>query len=276
MAEDIKFEAPPVVETALSVQFASLPGFSAAHAGWFWKEYVEKLGDGPPKEWKQVAEAVRLPDQFEKFGPEDIWVPPSLRVTQGVVSPRVQIIREDSERMIQVQDTRFVLNWRKRTSSYPTYETLLPEFLNMLHAFESFCAEAGLGVPVYNQWEVVYVDQVKKGTMWDSARDLGRIFPGLLIPPVSNRHAPPSGDETISADWRFSLVNRRGRLYISLRQMRVQPSNEEVINLTTIARGPVNESQSWEQGFNFGHDALRETFLAVTSSEAKEYWKKRR
>ncbi|OLB29539.1 MAG: hypothetical protein DMG41_37135 [Acidobacteria bacterium] len=43
-----KFDAPPVVETVLSVQFSSLPGFATAHAGWFWKEYLEKLTEDVP------------------------------------------------------------------------------------------------------------------------------------------------------------------------------------------------------------------------------------
>lgn len=274
MTQTIKFDAPPVVETALSVQFNSLPGFTAAHAGWFWKEYVEKLGDGPSNEWKQATEAAKIPELFEKFGAEDLWSLPSFRVTQGVMSPRTQIIRADGERMLQVQDNRFILNWRKQKSAYPSYETLLPEFRNMLNAFESFCSEAAFGTPVYNLWEVTYVDQVKKGTMWDSVRNLNRIFPALGRPPVSAHHAPPSDDETISADWRFSLADRRGRLYVQLRQAKLQPSNEEVIQLTTTTRGPVSETQSWEQGMNFGHDALRETFLAITSTEAQQFWKK--
>jgi uncharacterized protein (TIGR04255 family) len=176
--------------------------------------------------------------------------------------------------MVQVQANRFILNWRKQTSAYPSYETLLPEFRNMLNAFESFSSEAGFGSPAYNLWEVTYIDHVKKGTMWDTARNLNRIFPALTTPSVSIRHAPPSDDERISADWRFSLVNRRGRLYVQLRQARVPPSNEEVIQLTTTARGPVSETQSWEQGLNFGHETLRETFLAITSSEAQEFWKR--
>jgi uncharacterized protein (TIGR04255 family) len=274
MAENIKFSAPPIVETALSVQFNSLVGFTAAHAGWFWKEYVEKLGDGPPNEWKEAAEAVKIPELSEKFGAEDVWATPSIRFTPGIVSPRIQLIRGDGERMLQVQDNRFILNWRKRASAYPSFQILLPEFRNMLSAFESFCSEAGFGTPVYNFWEVAYVDQIKKGTLWDSARNLNRIFPALTTPPVSDRHAPQSDDETISADWRFSLTNRRGRLYIQLRQSRLQPSNEEIIQLTTTARGDVSETHSWEQGLNFGHDALRETFLAITSTEAQEYWGK--
>jgi uncharacterized protein (TIGR04255 family) len=274
MAENIKFKSPPVVETALSVQFNSLAGFTTAHAGWFWKEYIEKLGDGPTNEWKQVVEAGRIPELSEKFGAEDVWTLPSIQFRQGVMSPRIQIIRADGERMIQVQDNRFILNWQKRASAYPSYETLLPEFRNMLNAFESFCSEAGFGKPVYNLWEVAYIDQVKKGTMWDSARNLNRIFPALTTPPVSVHHAPPSDDETMSADWRFSLADRRGRLYVQVRQVRILPSNEEAIQLTITARGPVSATQSWEQGLNFGHDALRESFLSITSAEAHEFWKK--
>jgi len=270
----MKFGAPPVVETALSVQFNPLVGFTAAHTGWFWKEYVEKLGEGSPNEWKQTAEAVRLPQQSEKFGAEDIWTVPRLNVTHGVVSPRMQIIRGDGERMLQVQDNRFVLNWQKKASEYPSYEALLPEFRNMLSAFESFCSEAGFGIPSYNLWEIVYVDQVKKGTMWNSARDLNLIFPQLTIPQVSVRYAPPSDDETFSADWRFSLADRRGRLYVQIRQVRLLPSNEEVIQLTLTARGAVSGTQSWVEGLNFGHETLRETFLAITSAEAQKLWKK--
>jgi uncharacterized protein (TIGR04255 family) len=274
MAEKIKFDAPPVVETALGVQFANLSGFTAAHAGWFWREYVEKLGDGPSSQWNQAAEAVRLLEVTEKFGAEDVWVAPKFNVVHGVVSPRTQIIRADGERMLQVQDTRFVLNWRKKDAAFPRYETLLPEFRNMLNAFETFCSEAGFGLPAYNLWEVVYVDQVKKGTMWDSARNLNRLFPAIVAPPVSVRHAPPSNDETINAAWRFSLADRRGRLHIHVQQVRLLPSQEEVIQLTTTARGPVNQTQSWEQGMDFGHEALSETFLSITSTEAQESWKK--
>lgn len=264
-----KFVAPPVVETVLSVQFRPLPGFTGAHAGWFWKEYVEKLGG----EWRQVLETGRIPEVVERFGAEDIWSVPAPQIIQGIMSPRLQIVRSDGERLLQVQDNRFILNWRKGKSSYPSYEALLPEFRTMLSAFESFCVEAGFGLPAYNLWEVVYVDQVEKGTMWDSARDLYRIFPAFAVPPVSVHHAPPSGDETVSADWRFSLADKLGRLYIQIRQMRL-PSSQEVIQLTTTARGGVDAAHSWEQGLNFGHEALRETFLAITSTEAQKYWQK--
>jgi uncharacterized protein (TIGR04255 family) len=270
-----KFDAPPVVETVLSLQFGPLPGYSTAHAGWFWKEYLDKLGEESFK-WSQATDAPRLEDQFERFGAEDIWGPQiQMRVLPPSQSHRTLITRSDGERMIQVQDTRFILNWRKQSGAYPSFDPLLTEFRTLLHAFESFANEAHFGTPRYNQWEIDYVDQIKKGDMWESARDWSKIFPGLSMPPAGVNRLLSSGDETMSADWRFSLAEQRGRMYISLRQLRVPPSNEEVLNITFAGRGPVTASQTWESGFQFGHNALNETFLAITSPEAHTRWRKK-
>ncbi len=208
----LKFEAPPVVEMALSVQFNRLPGYTTAHSGWFWKEYLENLGDETSNRWNQLVETPRLDDQFELFGSDDVWMPPlSMKFLPGAQSQRLQIIRADNERMLQVQDSRFILNWRKQKSAYPTYDTLLPEFRTMFHTFEAFVGETKLGPLAFNQWEVIYVDQLKKGEMWKSARDWNQIFPGLSMLPMNIPQVPPSDDETLSADWRFSLADRRGQ-----------------------------------------------------------------
>jgi uncharacterized protein (TIGR04255 family) len=270
-----KFDAPPVIETVLSVQFASLPGYATAHAGWFWKEYLDKLTEESGLKWTQAVDAVRIEDQFERFGSEDIWGPPfSFKAIQGSQPNRTQLIRADGERMVQIQDSRFILNWKKQTGAYPSFKPLLEEFRTALHAFESFVAEAGFGNLAYNQWEIIYIDQLKKGEMWESARDWSRIFPGLAMPPVQTELLT-TGDETMSADWRFSLANRRGRMYIALRQLRTLPSNEEVLNITFVGRGPVTATQTWEQGLEIGHEALNETFLAITSAEAQARWGKK-
>ncbi|MGH9688428.1 MAG: TIGR04255 family protein [Candidatus Acidiferrales bacterium] len=266
-----KFDDPPVVETAIGVQFNSLAGYSTGHAGWFWKEYLGKLGD-----WSRAVDAPRLEDQFERFGAEDVWKPPiSMKFLQNAQSQRTQIIRADEERMVQLQDSRLVLNWKKHSAEYPSFDGLLPEFRDVLHAFEAFAHEANFGTPGYNQWEVAYIDQFKRGDMWDSPREWSKIFPGLTVVPPLSHESLAAGDETMSADWRFSLRDRRGRVYISLRQLRLAPTSDEVLNVTFVARGPVNEVQTWEQGLMLGHDVVNDTFINVTSNEAHSRWKKR-
>jgi len=117
-----KFKAPPVVETVLSIQFANLPGYSTAHAGWFWKVYLENPGGQPSLKWSQVVDAPRLEDEFERFGAEEKWVVPHIKLLPPSQSQRTQIIRSDGERMAQVQDSRFILNWKKQAGVYPSFD----------------------------------------------------------------------------------------------------------------------------------------------------------
>jgi len=270
-----KFEIPPVVETVLGVQFANLTGYTTAHAGWFWKEYLDKLNE-PNLKWSMAQDAPRLEDQFERFGSEDTWAPMlSLKALPSSQSHRTQIFRSDGERLIQVQDSRFILNWKKQSGAYPSFGPLLEEFRTLLHAFQIFANEGGFGALAFNQWEVVYVDQLKKGELWESARDWSRIFPGLSMPQLKDTSLLVSGDEAVSADWRFSISERRGRMYITLRQAKVLPSNEEVLNITFLARGPVTATETWERGLELGHEVLNETFLSITSLEAQTRWRKR-
>src|SRR5579862_813383 len=85
----------PLVEVILGVQFASLPRFTNAYLGAFWKEL------GP--EWPLQSDAPFLLPQFEKFGEEEIWSEIKLRFTANPPT-RLQIRKQDGSRMIQIQN----------------------------------------------------------------------------------------------------------------------------------------------------------------------------
>ena len=92
-----RFDSPPVVETALSVQFAPLSGFTNAHAGWFWKNYL-------PSEWYRVVPAVRINDVFENFGENRKWkLPDELSISNAPTPHRLQIIRNDNNQDRRLQ-----------------------------------------------------------------------------------------------------------------------------------------------------------------------------
>lgn len=268
-----KFETPPVIETVLSLQFASLPGYSTAHAGRFWSKCLDRPS-GTGKKWTKALDAVRLEDQFERFGQEEVWAPAiQMRLLPPMQPNRTQILRSDEERMIQIQDTRLILNWKKGVGQYPTFAVLLPEFRELLQTFKIFAGEEGLGALAFNQWEIIYVDQFKKGELWNLPCDWNKIFSSFGVPVVPSEQFDP-GSELMSADWRFNLAGNRGRMYISARLQRIPPSGQEVLNVTFTARGPVTPEHTWEQGFTVGHDALNDTFIMISSEEAKASWRK--
>src|SRR5690349_9520885 len=117
-----QFESPPVVETVIGVQFERLAKFSAGHVGWFLHDYL-------PEDWQKAAmrDVPKIEDQYERFGQERAWIRPQV-LMRDVGPERVQIVRPDEERMLQLQDSRFIYNWQKREDRYPSFEKLQSEF----------------------------------------------------------------------------------------------------------------------------------------------------
>ena len=263
-----KFDSPPVVETVLSVQFAPLQKFTDAHAGWFWKNYLDK-------EWHNVQVAPKIDDQFERFGDEMRWGQTGAFRITGPGPERLQIIRSDEERMIQIQDTRFIYNWKKQEGSYPSYDELLPEFQRTFSQFEKFAEEAGFGSLLPNQWEVTYVNHILKGDLWQSFKDWPNIFPSLPLPSLNTSSLSP---EDFRGEWRSIIKGSLGRLYTTLSRGKVgSDKGPEIIQLQFTARGPVNPEipSDLQSGFRLGHESIVLSFTEMTSDAAHKHWKRR-
>ncbi len=261
MAKLAHFNSPPVVEVVLGVQFRALPGFSTAHAGWFWKQFLDS-------NWVKAKDAPRLDDQLERFGTEIFVAAPPIQFRPGDTPERMQLFHADDQRMIQLQDTRFIYNWRKRQGDYPTYEGLLPEFRRCYGRFYEFVQHAGLGELSLNQWEIVYVNQIAPGELWTTPNDWPRIFPQFYVPGAG---VPGQSFGTFGGEWHQVLGDNQGRLRISLKHGKTPPRGTELLILTFTARGPVTGKDP-EQGFALGHDAVVNNFLSMTAESAHKAW----
>lgn len=261
------FANPPIIELVLGAQFSPLTKLTAGHFGWFWKQ----LGE----EWTNPADAPPLEEQFELF---DLprWNRPvglEVRLEPVCLPGRFMVEHRDGNRMLQVQATRFHLNWRKREGFYPSYGRLISEFEGMLERFSAFAESAGLGRPVVNQWELTYIDAFPQGEYWEMPADWSKFLPGLF-------GAPQSADglvlESRAAEWSYEIAPKRGRLHIAARSGRTSGSEKAALLLQTTARGPVGKggAESLRSGLDLGHDAALGTFLRVTSDEAKRRWGK--
>lgn len=263
-----KFDTPPVIETVLGLQFNLLQHFSTAHAGWFWSNYLDK-------DWTSVKTVPRLQDQFERFEGERIWQPGmQLEVHTTPPPERIQIIRKDNERMIQVQNTRFIYNWLKRTGEYPSYEKLLPQFQEKFDLFKKFVQEAELGELELNQWEVTYVNHIPKGELWESVADWGDILPNFYVPGISEKGLLLDG---FRGGWSLIIGKHEGRLHISVQHGKRQKDDEqehELMVMNVTARGPINDG-SFLEGLALGHESIVRTFTAVTSPKAHKHWQRK-
>jgi uncharacterized protein (TIGR04255 family) len=258
-----KFNRPPVVETVLSSQFARLQKFRTAHAGAFCES---SLG----KEWDRLEEQPRLDDYFERFGDERTWQMEGgmFRITTSMETQRTQIVGSDPTRMIQVQDSRFLYNWRKGGGGYPSYDATRKEFDRLYARFAEFIKSHSIGDIEENQWEVTYINHIVKGELWHSPEDWKLIFPWLNPLPSRFDH------DALQCRWGLVLPENRGRLHVKLYYGRILPEGPDALVLDLTARGIVSAdpNRSMAGGFDLGHEAIVRTFTDMTSESARAHW----
>ena len=265
-----KFDAPPVVETVLSIQFEPLPRFTGAMAGRFWRSHLM----GADNDWPASAEVPALQEVRERFGGDVQWKPTGFQISSHEGrSQRTQFMRADDERMVQMQDNRLILNWKKGQADYPSYEALFPEFLSLFEGFKAFSRDSGFDDLSLNQWEVTYVNHILKGDLWNSPCDWGNIAANLAIPKVDRSIAR---SESGALQWKFIIGENLGRLHVSSRHVKIATGDEEAIRLELTARGSINDAEAGDiKGcFDLGHETIVRFFTAFTSNMAHNAWKR--
>jgi uncharacterized protein (TIGR04255 family) len=259
-----KFDRPPVMETVLSAQFARLSKFRTAHAGVFCESHLGR-------DWGSLEEQPRIDDNFERFGNDRRWGPMAgFRLSTSQEAQRTQIVGSDPSRMIQIQDSRFIYNWKNsEAGSYPSYAATKKEFDRLYARFKDFVATHKLGEIVENQWEVSYINQIPKGKLWNSPSDWTSIFPWLHPPQCNLSH------DGMQTNWDLVLPEDRGRLHVTLLFGKAAIDGPEAILLNIVARGPVSPTVSISDGFEIGHEAIVQSFTDMTSPHAHEFWGRR-
>jgi uncharacterized protein (TIGR04255 family) len=262
------FDNPPVIETIIGVQFAPLIDFTSAHFGWYWKQYLEPS-------WLKTLLAPALPDQFEKFGGHGGWVLPQIQAQDQAEPDRLQIINDTDDRVVQIQNSRFIYNWRKRETEYPSFKSTYPEFLRVFSSFCRFASDASLGEVAVNQWEITYVNHIKKGALWESPSDWPKVFPKLFPGAFVNQELEFEG---LAGQLRFEITPAKGRLHVAIQHLKLGEAGDETLVLQLTARGPVEpnkEGFGLESGITLGHRVLVRAFADMASPLARSYWKMR-
>lgn len=265
------YENPPVIETVLGVQFERLPRATNAHWGAFWKS----LGD----RWPSVADAPPLPSQFERFDARAWASGLRFEFTQDPAC-RVQIRNADGSRMIQVQNTRLHLNWLKRPDQvYPRYETIRDGsdgddgFIPIFERFAKFVTDQQLGEFRPNQWEVTYVNDIPRGTVWETPADWGFFAPLAGMPDIVGLISA----ESFGGEWHFGIPGERGRLHVNWQHAKGKEGGlSDWIRLTFTARGPILDADhsvsAVVRGLDLGRETIVRAFDRLMSDHARSYW----
>jgi uncharacterized protein (TIGR04255 family) len=262
------FDSPPVIETVLSVQFHALKELAVPHFGLFWQQIRETYPNfqvQPP-----------LNATIEKFDGQDL---PQLTISvEGFSSPPVRcwFITKDGMRVLQIQNDRFIYNWRKTSSDddYPRYESLRLEFGTEWQKFCKFLEGEHLGVPEPNQCEMTYINHLEQFDNSGHPIALGAMFPCWTSAP-SGRFLPDP--ITVACTTVYEMPDYRGRLYIEFKPAIRHADGKRIIVLTLTARGApagptITDVVDW---FDLGREWIVRGFADFTSEALHKQWGRR-
>jgi uncharacterized protein (TIGR04255 family) len=264
------FLKPPVVETALSLQFEPISGLASPHLGVLWARLRS--------EFPLIEEHAPLPPVFEKF---DQPSPMEVEVTieEKPPSPRVWFLDDAKTELIQVQSNRFIHNWRRveGMEPYPHYEPIRDKFRGEVAVLEEFLRDEELGALAVNQCEVTYVNHVEPAGVWERHGQLETVL--SMWSGLANSSFLPSPED---AGLRMRFVIRDGtgqpvgRLHVVVHPAWKKADSSPILVLTLTARGaPIGEGMEGAFAFlNLGREWIVKGFADLTRPEMHRVWER--
>ena len=258
------FESPPLDELVLGVQFSPLPGYSAVFAKDVWGLFRQQF--------PRVEEKPALDPVFETFGGTS--PPPGMQLRFGPPSSRTRLwfVSSDEDHLIQFQEDRILLNWRKRNSKkfYPRFETISKSYGEYLESAENFFLRLfsqGLDI---NQAEISYINiiPVESYSQIGDWFDIGRF--GEM------------NHEVFNLQFGEIILNQENkpyaRLICDLKSAITIDGGSKVFNLTFTFRGkPVENNIISAMNFlRDGRERIVHRFDQLTTEKAHLYWRKRK
>ena len=250
------YDRPPLTEVAFGIQFEPLKGWLIPHTGQFW----DRVSDSFPR----CEHAPPIGDPL----PIDIT---------GFPLPRIWLINNSDDQLIQLQPGRFLFNWRHRgnVGKYPRYDELSKSFFSLLSKFSEFCDEKEFGRINILQNELTYINTLEEDEKLEFTRDNAKI----LKYPVWNEKNHDFLTAPSSMNWQatFQLPDKNGTLTVRANQQKRLDENTQHYLLELSARGisPTQPLDNIEDWYSLAHEWIVLGFEDITVTEAqKERWGK--
>lgn len=250
------YENPPLAEVVMGIRFQPLSGIKIPHYGLFWTAVKKEF---PTCQHAPVLGDLKGLEESE---------------TGGLPIPRVWLINEEGDYLIQLQKNHFLFNWRKKDGVYPRFANIAPKFYENFEKFQKFCAHNDLGDIVPEKFELSYINHIYINEGWTKIEEIGNIFPDIKWSKNEDRFLK----EMISFQWfqEFNMPNsQNGRIFVKVRHGVKRPENTPLFVFEITVRGSRLEI-SQDEWFRNAHDAILWTFEDLThNSIQEEVWKKK-
>ncbi len=250
------YKNPPVIEVVAGIAFNRLEDFLVPHFGLVW----QKLRKTYPK--CQHAPSLDFrPDSFD----ESSGIPLPLPL------PRIWLLNDVQNELIQLQNNRFLFNWRKMDEKelYPRYKYVMQTYKKNFTIFEEFLEEENLGKLNYSSCELTYINHIFEGEGLGSVADIQKVLPDLTWHSTENRFLP----EPRYLGWQalFSLPNDNGQLQVKREQGFRKSDHREVLVLELTASRSIKDNSLAEiwNWFELAHEWIVRGFTDLTEKNVQ-------
>ncbi|MEW8691413.1 MAG: TIGR04255 family protein [Candidatus Thiodiazotropha endolucinida] len=266
------FSTPPLSEVALSVQFEPLQKLVVPEIGLLWQHYGQQFS--------HVEQHPPIDPTIERLGVRAVEGLPKIERLSGPPLPRIWFLDDTKRELLQIQQDRFVRNWRKinEDDPYPRYDDhIKPRFVEDLADFEKFIASSDIGKIIPNQCEVTYINHIVSSEVWSSHSEIHKVFNLIL---TNNYQSDNLDLEDVSFRHRYQIKDDNGefigRLYATAQPAMMQSDNRPIFVFTLVARGkPLEKGIDGVIRFmDLGRELIVEIFAESTSTEMHALWKR--
>lgn len=259
------FDAPPVAEVALSIQTSPVPRLQTADMSVFWDRF---LRPDYPHTQDQPAAA----PQIERF--DDTAFMPSVMFGFGAPLGRQWYLSEDQTRLVQLQNDRLVLNWRRLGSeAYPHYETLREDLKRIAQQWSEYLEREGFQPQQVVQAEVTYINQMPVDEPFKHLSDLGALL-AVLRPEWPPQMGRP---ELVQLEQRFVVDSPGGkfaRMYLAVAPAILQDGRSGLtLNLVVRGAPAVSSLEGVLTWLDFAHNQIINSFADITTNAMRQKWR---
>jgi uncharacterized protein (TIGR04255 family) len=249
------------------MQFEELSDFRAIHLGLLW----ERLGGKAV--FPGTEEHPPVPQTLEHFGIPISFAAPQFQILNIPPMPRQMFVSEDGTFVVQVQQNRFTVNWRRRLpeDEYPRFETILAKFELYASQFAAFLEDEALGSLRIKQAEVTYVNRIEASVPLGKIEEVISVFSGNY----SDDFLP--APEEVHLALRYPMTEKDGptlgRLYIDSGPG-VSGDPKMPLNIVLLARGkPARDDiKGALDFFTIARSYIVSAFASVTSKQMHLTW----
>lgn len=248
-----RFRSPPINEVVFQVVFPTNKASMSPHFGVFWSSIRDEF---PTIQSAPRLGSINLPQVQNTFPENRFW-----------------LVHKSNQTVIQLQDDRFLFNWRLRAPehAYPGYENLYPEFDRYLRQFCNFADSENFPIESFTGFELHYVNHIYLGKSVQNWEDAGNVLTPFNQPGVDRKMFPLTSVNFST----ISQISESGdNLVVAIDSRTHNISKKELLNFEIRVSGSRESMglQSMGDEFSTAHDQILDAFLKLSNRKIQREW----